>query len=121
DLKLLLWNKNFEKFTGFSKEDIRSMGVYDFLIPEDKERANVTIQNIISKGEDMLEAELRYKDGRRVPYYLTGMSIEYEGETCIMGVGLDVSDKREALLKLQRSEDSFRTLIEQASDGIFIT
>lgn len=119
--KFLLWNINLEKFTGYTKEDINRMEVQDFIAPNHINNVMKAIQNVVEYGEDVIEADLKFKDGTIKPFYFTGRSIEYEGEPCVLGVGLDISDKHEAQQKLQRSEDSFRTLIEQASDSIMIT
>ena len=72
-------------------------------------------------GEDSVEADLISKDGREIPYYFTGMLINYEGEACLMGVGIDISERIKSQQKLKESEEKFRSLIEQASDGIFIS
>ena len=49
------------------------------------------------------------------------MVINYEGENCLMGVGIDISEKVKSQHELKESEEKYRTLIEQASDGIFIS
>lgn len=118
---LIRWNKNLETITGYSPAELSQMNVIDFFMEHDIHKIEEKIRSVLMHGEDKIEADLKLKDGRLIPFYLTGMSIWYEGNSCIMGVGLDMSDKREAQEQLQKSEEKFRTLIEQASDVIFIT
>lgn len=118
---LIRWNTNLELITGYNSDELSRMSVIDFFKNHDIQRIEAKIESVLMHGEDKIEADLKLKDGQLIPYYLTGMSIEYEGKKCIMGVGLDMSEKLQAQQLLQKSEEKFRTLIEQASDGIFIT
>lgn len=118
---LIRWNKNLETITGYSASELSQMNVINFFDNKDIQRIEEKIKSVLMHGEDKIEADLKLKDGRLSPYYLTGMTIWYEGKSCIMGVGLDMSEKLKAQQQLQTSEEKFRTLIEQASDGIFIT
>jgi PAS domain S-box-containing protein len=79
------------------------------------------INNVFLVGEDHIEAPILLKNGQKVPYYFTGMVINYEGENCLMGVGMDISERIKSQQELMDSEAKYRTLIEQASDGIFIS
>ncbi|HMU23828.1 MAG TPA: PAS domain S-box protein [Ferruginibacter sp.] len=112
------WNNNLVKVTGYSAEEIKTMNVVDFFI--DKEVAYHKIQSAFTEGESQQEAHLVLKNGNWIPYYFTGIAIMYEGEECLMGVGIDVSERVKSQKELKKSEEHFRTLIEQASDGIFI-
>jgi PAS domain S-box-containing protein len=118
--KFLRWNKNFEIVTGYSAEEISDMAPLDFFDGADRDLMEAKIENVFVSGEDYAEADLLLKNGQKMPYYFTGQSINYEGETCLMGVGLDFSEKEKAAKIIKQSEEKYRTIIDQASDGIFI-
>ncbi|MFT3909174.1 MAG: PAS domain S-box protein [Ferruginibacter sp.] len=115
------WNRNFEQVTGYTAEEISRLHPLDLFEESEKEILRQKIENVFKNGEDNIEANLRLKDGTTIPYYLNGMVINYEGENCLMGVGIDISEKVKSQQELKESEEKYRTLIEQASDGIFIS
>ncbi|MDB5203175.1 MAG: domain S-box protein [Ferruginibacter sp.] len=115
------WNKNFETVTGYSAEEIAGLHPLDLFTGTDKELLRSKINSVFTNGEDQVEAMFIAKDGSGLPYFFTGRVIRYEGEDCLLGVGIDISERVRSQEKLQQSEEKFRTLIEQASDGIFIS
>lgn len=115
------WNRNFEQVTGYNSEEISKLHPLDLFEDDEKEILRQKIDNVFKNGEDNIEANFRLKDGTTIPYYLNGMIINYEGENCLMGVGIDISEKVKSQQELKESEEKYRTLIEQASDGIFIS
>src|SRR6202000_2973981 len=61
-------------------------------------------------GEDSIQALFVRKDGKKIPYYFTGRSIVYEGKTCLLGVGLDFSDRLAAQEKIKETTRQLREL-----------
>ena len=115
------WNRNLELVTGYSSEEIKNMNPVNTVPESQRELITQKISNVFLYGEEKVEADMLTKAGVCIPYYFTGMSIHYEGENCLMGVGIDISEKVKSQQELKDSEERYRTLIEQASDGIFIS
>ena len=115
------WNNNFLNVTGYTHEELKTIDLYKFFTEEDRERVRLKVKNVFSTGEDFVEAALVSKNGTKTQYYFTGRVIQYEGETCLMGVGMDISEREKSQQELAQSEERYRTIIEQASDGIFIS
>lgn len=118
--KFLRWNKNFETVTGYSAEEISRMHPLDFFDEKDKQLLSEKIANVFVAGSDYVESDFLLKNGDKIPYYFTGQAIDYEDEVCLMGVGLDFSEKEKAARIIRESEEKYRTIIEQAADGIFL-
>lgn len=118
--KFLRWNKNVEIISGYSSEEISNLNPMNFV--DEGERAQVIekISNVFESGLDNVEANVVLKNGQKIPYYFSGMMIDYEGEICLMGFGIDFSDKVKAEKLLKESEQKFRSLVEHASDGVTI-
>ncbi len=115
------WNKNFSEVTGYSDEEIKLLNPLDLFEGDDKVLLAKKIENVFKSGEDFVEADLLCKNGTKIPFYFTGRVIQYEGEVCLMGVGLDISEKVRSQDELAKSEERYRTIIDQASDAIFVS
>ncbi len=116
--KFLRWNQNFETVTGYSAAEIIKMHPLDLFEGEDKRRVEERIALVFEKGESSVEADLVSKDGTRTPYFFTGRLLPYGGKPCLVGVGIDVSDRRIAEKKVAESELKYRELVEHANSII---
>ncbi|HMJ47742.1 MAG TPA: PAS domain S-box protein [Ferruginibacter sp.] len=119
--KFYRWNYNLELVTGYSHDEIQNLIPIALFPDEEKERLREKITGVFKKGEDSVETKFLLKNGETVPYYFTAMRIQYEGETLLMGVGMDISERERSMQRLEESEEKYRTLIEEASDGFFIS
>ena len=119
--KYLRWNKNLETVTGYTADEIRKIHPLDLFTADEKKMVEEKIKNVFVAGSDIVEANFKTKSEQLIPYYFTGMYIRYENEDCLLGVGLDISEKIKSQKELFESEQKFRTLVQQASDGIIIT
>jgi PAS domain S-box-containing protein len=115
------WNKNLETVTGYTSEEIATNDPLCFFSPEDRPRIVKKVEKIFEEGQNSVQVDFIAKDGSRTPYYFTGMYINYEGESCFLGVGIDISERVLSQKQLIESEEKYRTLIDQASDVIFIS
>jgi len=116
----LRWNKNLEIVSGYSHQEITPLEPFS-LFPEPERNAIAErIANAFVKGADSIECNFLQKNMHLVPCYITGVKVEYEGETCLMGFGLDFSDKVASEKKLKENEEKFRCLVEHAADSVII-
>jgi len=114
----LRWNRNFETVTGYSGAEIARMHPRDFFLDHDKSQLEERIAEVFEKGESTLEALLISKNGIAIPYFFTGKRVEFDGEMCLLGVGIDMSDRRVAQERLAESEKRYRELVEYANSII---
>jgi PAS domain S-box-containing protein len=118
--KFLRWNRNFERVTGYGGEEIAAMHPLQFFRPAEQELLTARIGEVFTRGESSVEAEFLCKDGQSKPYHFTGVRAEIDGKTCLVGVGIDIGARVAAQAALADSEARYRTLFEQAPDGILI-
>ncbi len=104
------WNRNLEKVTGYSKNEIFKMNPLDFIAPDDKVRVRDTIDQVFQKGQASIEAEFSTISGKNIPYLLTGFKYTQENIDYLIGVGLDLSarvktenEKANLIVKLQET------------------
>lgn len=101
--KFLRWNRNFELISGYSGEEIAEMLPLDFFVGAEKEYIAGRIQQVFEKGESEAEANFVSKNGKRTPYYFTGNRIEIDNVPYLIGMGIDITQRR-------RAEDELRKL-----------
>jgi PAS domain S-box-containing protein len=119
--KYLRWNKNFEKASGYSKEEIEKMHPLDFFDKLDHKQMNEATRKVYKEGYNETEAEVITKNGQRLLYYLNGVSVTYEGKLCLLGTGIDLTAREKAQREIKENEKKYRSLFEQASDPILVT
>jgi PAS domain S-box-containing protein/putative nucleotidyltransferase with HDIG domain len=90
------WNGNYARLLGYGVEDMRRLRALDLIDADDRELVAGRIREVFEKGSASCEARLVAKDGRRIPYLLTGALVKRGGERYLAGVGLDLSAQKAA-------------------------
>jgi PAS domain S-box-containing protein len=121
--KLLRWNKQHEVMTGYSSEELSRMNLLDWFKGDDQSIQAVTqgVQRTIETGFGDAQAELQRKDGVKIPMYFTASSLILKGKVCFAGIGIDITERKRAEEALHKSEEYYRSLIENSSDLIVVT
>src|SRR4051794_37170223 len=115
--RFLRWNRNFEAISGCSRTDLLSMHPLDFFHGDDKRRVAERIGEVFERGESSVEAMFVTKDGRTLPYFFTGKRIVFDGAPCLIGMGLDISERRRAEQALRKSEERYRPPLDSILEG----
>ncbi len=112
NVNFLRWNKNFETATGYNATEIAGMHPLDFFDKDEKELIEEKIEEVFTKGEVNVETSFYTKEHKKIPYYLTGFMIEYEGKIHLIGVGIDNTERKKAEDALAQSENHLRTIVQ---------
>jgi len=118
--KNVRWNKNLEQITGYTADEIAPMHPLDFFTGAEQERVAARISEVFQNGASSVEANIVAKDGRAMPYYFTGVRIQIDGQTCLLGVGLDVTERKQAEDALRSRTAFFEALVDSTLDGILV-
>ncbi|MEK6540236.1 MAG: ATP-binding protein, partial [Deltaproteobacteria bacterium] len=95
----------FQTATGYSAEEISRMHPLDFFAEDDRENMAVKIREILAKGKAQAEAKVVSKEGRITPYFLMCNRICIDDRVYIIGMGVDITEKKKVeqeLLKMQK-------------------
>ncbi|NWF88071.1 MAG: PAS domain S-box protein [Ignavibacteriaceae bacterium] len=119
DLKYLRWNKNHERISGYSSEDMLKLSPGDFFSEEERPVVSEAIQQVFTKGYAEVEANLITKDGRSLPIAFNGTRIIYQNQECLLGVGIEMTRLKNAEKALFESKERYKRLTENAQDMIY--
>ncbi len=120
DGRLRRWNRNLEKVTDMSPEQLGQMRMLDWFAPGDQRMAASAFLEVLEKGEGDAEMPVLTPSGRKRPFYFRACKLDVEGRTYILGAALDISKHKKLETALRESEKRFRHLVEKMPFGICI-
>lgn len=106
DGRFVSWNSNMEKLSQRTKAEVATMHPLDLFDTPDQDKVAAEIHRVMTEGTGSVEADLQAKDGRKTPYFWTGARIELDGEPMLIGIGTDISARKQAEIALQVSENN---------------
>ena len=102
--RFVKWNKEWNKVTGYSDKELSSRYGTDFFDGKDRERIGDQMTKVFCEGTGKTEAKLVTKDGRRVPYFFTGLRKNLEGKDHLIGLGIDITNRKQLEDNLRQSQ-----------------
>jgi diguanylate cyclase (GGDEF)-like protein/PAS domain S-box-containing protein len=114
------WNKNEETVTGYSGEELRGLPALLTIAEEDRELVASAIKDVFTLGCAEIEAGVLAKDGTKTQYLLTGARVAIGNRTYLVGMGIDISERKKAEIDLKRSEERYRALFNSSLELVYI-
>ena len=115
-------NTGFARLCGYAAAEAIGKPFHDFIAESD--RATVVeafAKQITGRRHSFpIAAGIRRKDGTIIDVLAQGRHASYEGRPAVMGVLLDVSERKRAETALREEEAKFRGLVEQQIAGVVI-
>ncbi|MDX9975048.1 MAG: PAS domain S-box protein, partial [FCB group bacterium] len=93
---LVRHNKNHAILLGYEEDEIEGRHMNSWHPPEAVEAVRQAIEGVMARGQGVIESPLLTKDGRQIPFLMTGIRLEVEGQTYLMGVGIDITERKRA-------------------------
>lgn len=100
--KFLLWNSKLENISGYSHEEVAQMHPLDFFGEDVKLLIRDNIQLTFEEGYTEIEVPITAKNKTLIPLHFTARQIFYKGQSCVYGVGTDISKVKRAMLELSQ-------------------
>ncbi len=112
------------KLFGYTREEIPAISLESLTQNEaELKRARESIKRVLEKGfqEEPEEYQLRKRDGSLIWVECMGSPILERGHpAAIQGIARDITERKQAAIKLAESERRFRTIFENAAIGLAI-
>ena len=116
-------NKAFAEMLGYTENELCETVASDLLTGPDKER--IVAQHYKRMAGlptiDIDYTTLKHKNGNLVNIEYTSSAIILEGETASLISARDITERKKMQEQLEQSEQKYRSLVENAHDGIIIT
>lgn len=112
--RFLRWNKMFEDVGGYSPEEISSLHPLDLFRGTEKELVARRIEQVFETGMGDVEAAFYSKDGRAIPCFFNGRLIVLDDRPILIGMGLDISERKRAEDQLHKTKEKLRLFIKHA-------
>ncbi|MBU1381939.1 PAS domain S-box protein [Myxococcota bacterium] len=120
--KYVKCNREFAEYVGRSKNWIIGKTVFDVITPEFAEKYTDSDRLLIDKGGTQIY-ESRFlrnqKEMRDVIFYKRALTDDQSRIQGIIGVIIDITDRKKMEIALAESEQKYRTLVENSSDIIY--
>ena len=117
ELRLILWNREHESLLGYGVGEIAGRHVTDWHAPESEGAVLQAIEDVMTKGRASIEAHLLTKDGRSVPFLLTGIRFEAQGQLYLMGIGIDITERKRAEAETEKLQNQLTQAQKMESVG----
>lgn len=117
--RFLRWNQNLLNLSGLSPEELAASHALTFVHQEEQSLIANAIQQVFYTGSAATEARLVF--GNEVHHYaLTGTRIETIDGINLVGIGIDISERKRAEQALQESNTLLHAFIEHSPIYAFI-
>ncbi|HZR29472.1 MAG TPA: PAS domain S-box protein, partial [Terriglobales bacterium] len=115
--KFLEVNSQFCKMLGYTRQELSQAHSKDFLLAEDYESFLKQIPGMKPGSSLRVERRLRHKNGSTVH---VEASVKALADGRILSISRDVTSRKQAEESLSISEERYRSLVQQSSEGIFV-
>ena len=118
--RFVKWNIGWETLSGYSSAELENMYATDFFEGTDQAHIAERMMTVFSGEEATAEAELILKDGQKIPYYFTGKRMMLDGKPQLVGLGIDITDRRQAEMALKKSQQQYELISDNINDAIWL-
>ncbi len=116
-------NAAAERIVGHSRDALLQMNFWEVIHPDFRER--VKSRGLArQKGENVpsrYEVKLLTKSGEEGWVDFTASRIEFEGNPAVLGTAVDISGRKRAEEAQKLAEERYRSIFENALEGIFVS
>ena len=116
-------NRAAEALTGYKREELigKSFLRVNLLPPQQIPKAMALLaRNALGKSTGPDEFILKRKDGARVPVEIRTYPVKIQGQTLVLGIARDATERKQDEATLREQEERFRTLFDNSPDAIFV-
>jgi diguanylate cyclase (GGDEF)-like protein/PAS domain S-box-containing protein len=117
DGRVLQTSQAVTSIWGYQPNEIIGRKIFDFILPEDRQRSFAAMQSLApDQPVRNFENRYRHKDGDIV--YMLWNASSFGGQGHFIALGRDITALKQASMRLEESEQRFRSLFDHHSDAV---
>ncbi len=108
---------------GHAPERLAGLKAFELMHPDDAERLQGHFEDVLNHPDEPRRSEFRVRDGAGAWRHIESVEVNLLANPVVAGIVInfrDVSDRQEARMRLEQSEEYFRSLIENSLEIILI-
>ena len=117
-LELVRYNENHETLLGYESGEIANRHIMDWHVPEAIPAIQQAVDDVMRTGHSVLESPLLSKEGEYVPFLMTGVSFDTPEQRYLMGVGVDLRERKKIEEQVYIEKEKFKTTLLSIGDGV---
>ena len=121
--RIVTFNKTCEDITGYTIKEVFSKYIWEvFIIPEEIKQVKDTFAKLVgTKLSSKFENYWVTKNGkRRIISWSNSVLLDDDNSVeFVIGTGIDITERKEAIKSLKESEEKYRTIIENSYEMIW--
>jgi PAS domain S-box-containing protein len=124
-MRMLFANQGIASILGYSIQELTTLppeGLENLIHPDDRLQFFRNFRTRLDGREVPSNYHVRgfRKDGTIVWLAVSAAIVNYDGQTGVQAIFVDITETKHTEIALKESEEKFRTLIEQVQDGIAV-
>lgn len=118
--EFLLWNQRLTEVTEYNDSEMSNLSPLDFFEGEAREIVEKEIRSVLEKGNAEIDVEFTSKSGVQKPIHFIASRFTFNGENCIYGLGIDMSEKKEMIETQKKLLHTIENILEFAPEGMLV-
>jgi PAS domain S-box-containing protein len=117
------WNAyQRDEIVGKPEDLVGNTNALDTIHPDDRELIQSKIANVLANGVvETVEGRVLLRGGPAARWLvMTGCRMLIDGHPFLIGIGIDITERKQAELKLREEKERIRTILDQVGDPIFV-
>ncbi|MFJ7792856.1 PAS domain S-box protein [Pseudomonas sp. NPDC096950] len=108
DLRYIKVNQGFQEMTGYNRDQVIGVSIYELDILEGAEKKDLAIERLRQHSTiPQMQAELKLPDGSSKQVIVAGQPLELNEEDCMLFSFVDMEPRYKVELALRQSEERF--------------
>lgn len=118
--RLIFWNDSHKTITGYTDEELKNMSLTDWYRGDADSLKAITegLDNMAKTGFGEAEAYLQTKFNTKIPMYFTASPLTIEGNDYFVGIGVDISSRKQAEAQLMELNRTLEDKVEKRTQDL---